>query len=410
MAISLETLKKTNAERWANAKLTRASEFTPVAKRLVAAKERYQAVASQTGVPWYFIAVTHEREGAQDWRTSLAQGDPWNKKSTHVPKGRGPFTSWEEAAVDALVNCAPYAARNKDWSIGGLLTMLEQYNGLGYANRKIPSPYIWSGTDQYARGKYVADGKFNANTVDKQLGCAGLLLAMQKIDPSVTLEGPPHNQEGAAIEVVQRRLDAEAATKPARRPPAEVMAKTGFDLDLWYVQFDLKEMNYNPGGLDGLWGGASASAVAAFINDRPMKDGAPTSYEMFRAIFGDLRKEIDLAMAAGFRRPVAAARAEMTPDDLATKKPDVAASKTAERVGFWASVSAFFTTIVSAIISSLGDAVKWLQPLKELAGDVPWYVWIIGALVGSGLLYFASRKSGEAKNIATEAFRTGENL
>ena len=45
----------------------------------------------------------------------------------HVPAGRGPFRSWEEAAIDALANCAPYAARNKDWNIGGALTELERY-------------------------------------------------------------------------------------------------------------------------------------------------------------------------------------------------------------------------------------------------------------------------------------------
>jgi len=44
----------------------------------------------------------------------------------HVPAGRGPFASWEEAAIDALVDCAPHLARNKDWSIGGALTELEQ--------------------------------------------------------------------------------------------------------------------------------------------------------------------------------------------------------------------------------------------------------------------------------------------
>jgi hypothetical protein len=35
---------------------------------------------------------------------------------------------------------------------GGALTLLEQYNGLGYANRGLPSPYIWSGTDRYLKG------------------------------------------------------------------------------------------------------------------------------------------------------------------------------------------------------------------------------------------------------------------
>lgn len=185
----LASLRALNAARWGKAKLTRAPEFTPVAARLAApaAKERYQAIEAKTGVPWFFIAVAHQRESSQDWSRSLAQGDPWNQKSTHVPVGRGPFKSFEDAAVDALKNCAPYAARNTDWSTGGLLTMLEQYNGLGYFNRGLPSPYIWSGTDQYTKGKYVADGKFSASTVDKQLGCAGIILAMRKIDPSIEI-------------------------------------------------------------------------------------------------------------------------------------------------------------------------------------------------------------------------------
>jgi len=169
----LIALKAANAKRWTNANLNR--NFSSVAAHLVApvAKARYQAVSAKTGVPWFVIAVIHERESSQDWTGSLAQGDPWNRVSVHVPAGRGPFKSWEEAAVDALVNCAPYAARNKDWSIGGLLTMLEQYNGVGYANKGRPSPYIWSGTDQYVSGKYVRDGVYDPSGVDKQLGCAG---------------------------------------------------------------------------------------------------------------------------------------------------------------------------------------------------------------------------------------------
>ena len=135
------------------------------------------------------IAVIHERECSQDWTGSLAQGDPWNRVSVHVPAGRGPFRSWEEAAIDALVNCAPYAARNKDWSIGRTLAKLEQYNGLGYAARGRPSPYIWSGTDQYRSGKYVRDGVYDPNVVDSQPGCAGLLMAMMALDPTITFTG-----------------------------------------------------------------------------------------------------------------------------------------------------------------------------------------------------------------------------
>ena len=186
--MDISALKSANAQRWSKATPLRASDCAVVAKRLVASKNRYQAVETKTGVPWYVIAVIHEREASQSFAANLAQGDPWNKISTHVPMGRGPFTSWEAAAFDALVNCAPYAARNKDWSIGGLLTLLEQYNGLGYFNRGLPSPYIWAGTDQYTKGKYIRDGVFDPNTVDKQLGCAGLLIAMRALDPSIKLD------------------------------------------------------------------------------------------------------------------------------------------------------------------------------------------------------------------------------
>ena len=189
MPVDLVKLKDANVRRWNAAKLTRGPEFLPVTKRLVAAKQRYLTVSQKTGIPWPFIAVTHQRESSQNWSRSLAQGDPWDRVSTHVPAGRGPFKSWEEAAYDALVNCGPYAARNKDWSIGGLLTLLEQYNGLGYVNRGLPSPYIWSGTDQYRAGKYVADGVFDPSAVDKQLGCAGLIMAMMSLDPTITFTG-----------------------------------------------------------------------------------------------------------------------------------------------------------------------------------------------------------------------------
>ncbi|PAY04796.1 hypothetical protein CK489_35560 [Bradyrhizobium sp. UFLA03-84] len=180
-----------------------------MAKRLIdpKAKARYQTVSFKTGVPWFFIAVAHEREASQNWNTQLGQGDPLGSVSVHVPKGRGPFKTWEDGAYDALVNCAPFAARNHDWSIGGTLTMLEQYNGLGYAARGRPSPYIWSGTDQYVSGKYVRDGVYDASVVDQQLGCAGLLAAMMQLDPTITFSGA-------------KIIPATQPPAPPRRPPS----------------------------------------------------------------------------------------------------------------------------------------------------------------------------------------------
>jgi lysozyme family protein len=173
----------------------------------------------KTGVPWAFIAVAHERECSQNWTGSLAQGDRWNKVLVHVPAGRGPFKSWEDAAIDALVNCAPHAARNKDWSIGGTLTMLEQYNGLGYAARGRPSPYIWSGTDQYVSGKYVRDGVYDPRAVDSQLGCAGLLMAMTALDPTIQFAGATTSSAKSAA--TRKSVPIQRSTAPSMTNPSK---------------------------------------------------------------------------------------------------------------------------------------------------------------------------------------------
>jgi lysozyme family protein len=184
--VSIAKLTKQNEMRWQNMKPDPhlANTIDKVAARLVAAKPRYQAVSNKTKVPWGIIAVIHEREASQSWKANLAQGDPYNKVSVHVPKGRGPFSSWEDAAVDALTNSPPFAAKWKDWSIGGALTLLEEYNGLGYAAKDKPSPYIWAATNQYKKGKYVADGHYDPNAIDHQLGCAALLARMKELDDS----------------------------------------------------------------------------------------------------------------------------------------------------------------------------------------------------------------------------------
>jgi lysozyme family protein len=198
--IDIPALVTKNAALWAKAKIlpARAKEVNEVANRLIApsAKARYRFIANATGVPWFVIAVIHEREGGQDFSRQLAQGDPLEEISRHVPRGRGPFfnhltdppgrDAFYRAAVDALQNCPPYAARWKDWTPGGALTLLEIYNGVGYDEyHHENSPYDWGATDQEQRGKYVGDGNFNPDTMDTQVGCAAMLKAMMAIDPDV---------------------------------------------------------------------------------------------------------------------------------------------------------------------------------------------------------------------------------
>jgi lysozyme family protein len=198
---SIAALIKRNAARWENMhlKASRIRAFDATAKRLAApdAKPRYLAIAEKTNVPWWVIAVIHEREasGPPHWDKQLAQGDPLKAVSRHDPAGRGPFLdhpndpplhdAFFRGALDALIDCAPHAARWKDWTAGGTLTLLEEYNGLGYAARGVPSAYVWSGTDQYVSGKYVADHVYRGNVVDVQEGCAPIIARMMTLDPSI---------------------------------------------------------------------------------------------------------------------------------------------------------------------------------------------------------------------------------
>jgi lysozyme family protein len=199
MPVSIPHLIAQNGARWhaMHLRANRIGVFDATAKRLCAAdaKFRYQALEKATGVPWFVVAVIHEREASQRWTAQLGQGDPLNEVSRHDPQGRGPFLThpgdvpgndaFHRGALDALINCGPWAARWKDWTPGGACTLLEEYNGLGYAAMGVPSAYVWSGSDQYVSGKYVADHVYRASAVDVQEGCAPLISRMMTIDSSI---------------------------------------------------------------------------------------------------------------------------------------------------------------------------------------------------------------------------------
>lgn len=203
---NLIALKAANAALWKVAKIvpSRQAEVNHVAARLCAeeAKSRYQAIEAATGVPWFVIAVIHEREASQNFNCQLGQGDPLNEVSRHVPRGMGPYLNhpndtpghdaFYRCAVDVLNNSAPFAARWKDWTAGGALTLLVMYNGTGYFDyHHEASPYDWGATDQEQRGKYAGDGQYSATAWDTQLGCAAMLKGMMEIDPSIKFAEEP---------------------------------------------------------------------------------------------------------------------------------------------------------------------------------------------------------------------------
>lgn len=160
-------------------------------------RARYEAISKTTGVPAPFIMLAHYRESDGDWHTSLAQGDSLVRRSVHVPAGRipppaqPPFT-FEQCAVDALT-AVEQVNHWTDWSIGGMLTRLEMYNGIGYARMGLPSAYVWAQTNQYLGGKYTSDGHFERSEWDVQNGVAAVLARMMALDSGLTVAGATLN-------------------------------------------------------------------------------------------------------------------------------------------------------------------------------------------------------------------------
>ena len=148
--------------------------------RIAANAARYHAVADPFRIPWYVVGLIHYLEASLSFRRHLHNGDPLTARTVHVPKGRPrsgkpPFT-WEASAGDAI----RYEGLDRvtDWSLTGTLYQLEKYNGFGYRLHGIHSPYLWSFSNHYTRGKYAADGKFDPDLVSTQIGAAVLLRVM----------------------------------------------------------------------------------------------------------------------------------------------------------------------------------------------------------------------------------------
>lgn len=135
-----------------------------------------------SSIPWYFIACVHYLECSFSFKKHLHNGDPLTGYTVQVPAhrpkvGHGPPFTFEESAVDAL-KLMKYDKVN-NWSLPFILQKLEGYNGFGYAGRGLHSPYLWSFSNHYTKGKYVKDRVFDANAVSQQLGAAVILKRME---------------------------------------------------------------------------------------------------------------------------------------------------------------------------------------------------------------------------------------
>ena len=150
------------------------------ANKLMENRSRYESVGNSLHIPWWFIGAIHGLESGFAFDRHLHNGDPLTARTRRVPAGRpttgdAPF-AWEQSAHDAL----RYMKLDQwgDWSIAGALFQWEAYNGFGYRKYKINSPYLWSFSNHYDKGRYVRDHVFDTEAISNQCGAATLLRSL----------------------------------------------------------------------------------------------------------------------------------------------------------------------------------------------------------------------------------------
>ncbi len=172
-------------------------ELDQICKVILQREDIYRAIEQTTlhsygvSVPFPLVAVIHFRESDLNMNQHLHNGDPLTHRTTHVPanrpqKGSPPF-SWIESATDAFLGIW-YPPK---WDIPGCLEFLERYNGFGYRKYGVKTPYLWDYTDQYTRGLFRADGKFDPIDQEYRPGCVALLKTLEKM--GVSLDFSPVN-------------------------------------------------------------------------------------------------------------------------------------------------------------------------------------------------------------------------
>jgi len=225
--MKFDKLAREYATLWDNMEITRLHRsIERTADRIIENRARYEVIEASTGVPWFVVGIIHSLETGLRFDRHLHNGDPLTAKTKLVPAGRplghAPFT-FEQSCQDAL--CMKAYDKISAWPIERIAWALENYNGWGYRKyRKILSPYLWSGSNHYRAGKYVADGKWSSTAVSTQSGGMPLLKAIADKCPDVQIV----SMFGATPDPEQPSPASNAsASEPVVSPGAAAVGGTG---------------------------------------------------------------------------------------------------------------------------------------------------------------------------------------
>jgi hypothetical protein len=136
------------------------------------------------------------------------------------------------------------------WSVPESLWFMERYNGFGYRGRgqgTTPpkrTPYLWSFTNHYVKGKFVRDSVFDPNAVSRQAGAAAILQRLQQEIGSGILLG---DDSDSRIPMLDHLLFQGAR-----------------GADVITLQMRLRDRGHSPGEIDGQFGPKTRGAVLSF--------------------------------------------------------------------------------------------------------------------------------------------------
>lgn len=190
--------------------------------------------------------------------------------------------------------------------------------------------------------------------------------AKAKAEPVAILHEPEEHDDDAPVNI-----------QPVTTPPTTAVE---------VVQRKLDGLGYHEvGGIDGIWGGKTAAAIAAYKNDRGLK-GDPV-------IDKALIDSIDKSIAESWSRPVSVERATITAQQMAPTVPAV-------RQTLWQSFVAKITAWGAGIAGTFKVASDYFEPVKEKVQpfmdfftDVPGWLWLAGIGAAAVLLVLSNNQT-----------------
>ncbi len=137
--------------------------------------DTYTKISKEIDMPRQLIAAIHFRESSCNFESYFQNGDPLGAPTVNEPKGVYCETFTESAIMvlknEYFVNAKNnYSLTANSRDVASMCAFAETYNGWGYKENGMISPYVFSGTNIYTSGLYVSDRNFDNSFVDGRPG------------------------------------------------------------------------------------------------------------------------------------------------------------------------------------------------------------------------------------------------